>query len=409
MGPEIGYPALVKAVAGGGGRGMRLVTRPADLVPALEAAGREALAAFGDPALFVERYLPEGRHLEVQVVGDGTGRVLHLGDRDCSVQRRHQKVVEEAPATPCSPAARARALQAATAIAARVRYRSLGTVEFLAAGASVHFLEMNTRLQVEHGVTEAVTGVDLVELQLRLAAGEPLGLAQDEIAIRGHAIEARVCAEDAEHGFLPQTGRATLVRWPAEGRVDATLEAGLAVTTDYDFMLATLIAHGETRQVARSRLIDALDSTAVFGLTTNTGFLRRLLASEPFARAEITPAWLDGHAAELGAADPWPALAAAGAILAETARRRDAGDPWGADGWRSAGPPAPAAVELTLDGELRRILVRGERRARTGISRWRGPVDPPGSAWSGWTPTPWSPSSTASASTSSSSPRRGCC
>jgi 3-methylcrotonyl-CoA carboxylase alpha subunit/acetyl-CoA/propionyl-CoA carboxylase biotin carboxyl carrier protein len=373
VGPEIGYPALVKAVAGGGGRGMRLVTRPADLVPALEAAGREALAAFGDPALFVERYLPEGRHLEVQVVGDGTGRVLHLGDRDCSVQRRHQKVVEEAPATPCSPAARARALQAATAIAARVRYRSLGTVEFLAAGASVHFLEMNTRLQVEHGVTEAVTGVDLVELQLRLAAGEPLGLAQDEIAIRGHAIEARVCAEDAEHGFLPQTGRATLVRWPAEGRVDATLEAGLAVTTDYDSMLATLIAHGETRQVARSRLIDALDSTAVFGLTTNTGFLRRLLASEPFARAEITPAWLDGHAAELGAADPWPALAAAGAILAETARRRDTGDPWGADGWRSAGPPAPAAVELTLDGELRRILVRGGAAGADGDLEVEGP------------------------------------
>lgn len=373
VGPEIGYPALVKAVAGGGGRGMRLVTRPADLAPALAAAGREALAAFGDPALFVERYLPEGRHLEVQVVGDGTGRVLHLGDRDCSVQRRHQKVVEEAPASACSPAARARALEAATAIAARVRYRSLGTVEFLAAGDHVHFLEMNTRLQVEHGVTEAVTGVDLVELQLRLAAGEPLTLVQDEIAIRGHAIEARVYAEDAEHGFLPQTGRATLVRWPAEGRVDATLEAGLAVTTDYDSMLATLIAHGETRQVARSRLIDALDGTAVFGLTTNTGFLRRLLASERFAGAEIIPAWLDGHAAELGTADPWPALAAAGVILAETARQRDAGDPWGADGWRSAGPPAPAAVELTLEGEVRRILVRGCAAGADGDLEVEGP------------------------------------
>ena len=375
MGPEIGYPALVKAVAGGGGRGMRLVTRPADLAPALEAAGREALAAFGDPALFVERYLPEGRHLEVQVVGDGGGRVLHLGDRDCSVQRRHQKVVEEAPASPCSPVARARALEAATAIAARVRYRSLGTVEFLAAGDDIHFLEMNTRLQVEHGVTEAVTGLDLVELQLRLAAGEPLDLAQDRIAIRGHAIEARVCAEDAEHGFLPQAGRATLVRWPApaEARVEATLESGLAVTTDYDSMLATLIAHGETRRVACSRLIHALDGTAILGLTTNTGFLRRLLASERFADAGITPAWLDGHAAELGAADPWPALLAALVVLAETARRRDAGDPWGADGWRSAGPPAPVAVELTLDGEGRRMLLRRRAAGAGGELEVEGP------------------------------------
>jgi 3-methylcrotonyl-CoA carboxylase alpha subunit/acetyl-CoA/propionyl-CoA carboxylase biotin carboxyl carrier protein len=373
VGPEIGYPALVKAVAGGGGRGMRLVTRSADLAPALVAAEREALAAFGDPALFVERYLPEGRHLEVQVVGDGTGRVLHLGDRDCSVQRRHQKVVEEAPASACSPAARARALEAAVVIATRVRYRSLGTVEFLAVGDDVHFLEMNTRLQVEHGVTEAVTGVDLVELQLRLAAGEPLRLAQDEVAIRGHAIEARVCAEDAEHGFLPQAGRATLVRWPAEVRVDATLESGLVVTTDYDSMLATLVAHGETRPAARRRLIGALDGTAVFGLTTNAGFLRRLLGSERFAAAEITPAWLDGHAAELGTADPWPALAAAGVVLAETARRRDAGDPWGADGWRSAGPPAPSAVELTLDGVARRILVRERAGGADGDLEVEGP------------------------------------
>jgi acetyl-CoA/propionyl-CoA carboxylase, biotin carboxylase, biotin carboxyl carrier protein len=366
VGPEIGFPALVKAVAGGGGRGMRLVLRPADLAPALAAAGREALAAFGDAALFVERYLPEGRHLEVQVVGDGSGRILHLGDRDCSVQRRHQKVVEEAPASACSPVARARAVEAATAIAARVRYRSLGTVEFLAAGDDVHFLEMNTRLQVEHGVTEAVTGIDLVELQLRLAAGEPLALVQEEIAIRGHAIEARICAEDAEHGFLPQAGRAGLVRWPVEGRVDATLESGQSVTTDYDSMLATLIAHGETRQVARGRLIDALDGTAVFGLTTNAGFLRRLLASERFAAAEITPAWLDGHAAELGTADSWPVLAAAGVILAERARRRDGGDPWAADGWRSAGPPAPFSVELTLDGERQRVLVRGRGRPADG-------------------------------------------
>ena len=319
---EIGFPALVKAVAGGGGKGMRVVTVAADLQAALASAGREALAAFGDPSLLIERYLPAGRHLEVQIVGDGAGRVLHLSDRDCSVQRRHQKVVEEAPASVNSELARARALEAAVRIAAHVCYRSLGTVEFLAAGDDVFFLEMNTRIQVEHPVTEAVTGLDLVELQLRIAGGETLGLTQSEVTVEGHAIEARVYAEDPEHDFLPQAGRATLVRWPSSVRVDTALEAGQEVVTWYDPMLGKLIAHGTSREAARRRLVDAIDATAIFGLTTNLGFLRRLIASERFARAEIGTSWLDEHAEELGTGDWRLPIAAAALYLVERARHQ---------------------------------------------------------------------------------------
>ncbi|MGH9106250.1 MAG: biotin carboxylase N-terminal domain-containing protein [Acidimicrobiales bacterium] len=364
VGAELGFPALVKAVAGGGGKGMRVVEGPGELGAALAGARREALAAFGDASLFVERYLPAGRHLEVQVVGDGAGHVLHLSDRDCSVQRRHQKVVEEAPASVNPETARARAFEAAVRIAEHVRYRSLGTVEFLAVGDEVYFLEMNTRLQVEHPVTEAVTGVDLVELQLRLAAGEPLPFAQEDVAVRGHAIEARVYAEDAEHGFLPQAGQVTGVRWPGTVRVDAALQPGQEVGTDYDPMLAKLVAHGLTRETARRKLVDALDSTAIFGLTTNLGFLRRLIASDRFARAEITTSWLDGHAGELGAPDERRALVAAALFLAERARLLGSGGPWAADGWRLGGPPAPLRLTLGAGGRRHQVLVR--RQPGTG-------------------------------------------
>ncbi|HXW81508.1 MAG TPA: biotin carboxylase N-terminal domain-containing protein, partial [Acidimicrobiales bacterium] len=303
VGEELGFPALVKAVAGGGGKGMRVVAAADQLEGALATAGREALAAFGDGSLFVERYMSSGRHLEVQIVGDGTGRVVHLFDRDCSVQRRHQKVVEEAPASMNSGAARARAMEAAVRIGSYVSYRSLGTVEFLAVGDDVFFLEMNTRLQVEHPVTEAVTGLDLVQLQLRLAGGQRLGLEQEDVTVTGHAIEVRVYAEDPRHEFLPQAGTATLVQWPASVRVDAALEAGQEVGTAYDPMLGKLVASGPSREAARRRLIDALDETAIFGLTTNLGFLRRLVASTPFARAEMGTSWLDEHPGELSAAD----------------------------------------------------------------------------------------------------------
>jgi acetyl-CoA/propionyl-CoA carboxylase biotin carboxyl carrier protein len=352
VGDEIGFPALVKAVAGGGGKGMRVAWTAADLEAALASAGREALGAFSDASLFVEQYLPGGRHLEVQVVGDGTGRVLHLFDRDCSVQRRHQKVVEEAPASVNSQVARAKAMEAALRLATHVSYRSLGTVEFLAVGDDVFFLEVNTRLQVEHPVTEAVTGIDLVELQLRLANGEPLALSQDEVTVEGHAIEARVYAEDPGHGFLPQAGVARLVHWPDGVRVDAALEAGQEVGTFYDPMLAKVVVHGPSREAARLRMVDALDHTAILGLTTNLGFLRRLLASPRFRQAGIVTSWLDDHADELGADEGQAPLIAAAIFLVEGARRRGAGDAFEPDGWRPGGPPAPARLTIgTGDGQ----------------------------------------------------------
>ncbi len=357
VGDEIGFPALVKAVAGGGGKGMRVAWTARDLEAALAGAGREALGAFGDASLFVERYLPGGRHLEVQVVGDGTGRVLHLFDRDCSVQRRHQKVVEEAPASVNSPLARARALEAALGLAAHVSYRSLGTVEFLAVGDEVFFLEVNTRLQVEHPVTEAVTGIDLVDLQLRLANGEPLAVSQEEVTVDGHAIEVRVYAEDAGHGFLPQAGVASLVRWPHGVRVDAALETGQEVGTFYDPMLAKVVVHGPSREAARLRMVDALDRTAILGLTTNVGFLRRLVASPPFAHAGIHTSWLDEHVEELEADDNRIPLVAAALFLVESSRRRGAGDPFGPDGWRPGAPPVPARLTLRAGEEQHQVVV----------------------------------------------------
>jgi acetyl-CoA/propionyl-CoA carboxylase biotin carboxyl carrier protein len=357
---EIGFPALVKAVAGGGGKGMRVVHAAGDLEEAVALAASEAQASFGDGSLFVERYLPGARHLEVQVVGDGAGGVLHLFDRDCSVQRRYQKVVEEAPAVAVAEKARAQAIKTAVRLAEKVSYRSLGTVEFLAAGEEVFFLEMNTRLQVEHGVTEEVTGLDLVELQLRLAAGEGFPLTQPEIATRGHAIEARVYAEDAEHGFAPQAGTVTHVLWPSSLRVETSLTEGQEVGSFYDPMLAKLVAHAETREAARQKLVDAVDNSAIFGVTTNLGFVRRLLASEEFARAEITTSWLDEHTAELGAAD-WRAPLAAGALyLASQARSRSSRDPFGTDGWRAGAPPAPARIRLFVNGQPEEVLVHWE-------------------------------------------------
>ena len=380
---EIGFPALVKAVAGGGGKGMRVATGPQELEAALATAGREALAAFGDASLFVERYLPSGRHLEVQVVGDGSGQVLHLFDRDCSVQRRHQKVVEEAPASVDSPLARTRAIDAALRIAARVSYRSLGTVEFLALGDDVYFLEMNTRLQVEHPVTEAVIGVDVVELQLRLAGGEPLALSQGNISTEGHAIEVRVYAEDARHDFLPQAGRASRVRWPTTVRVDAALEVGQEIGTYYDPMLAKLVAHGANRELARQKMVDALDATVILGLTTNLGFLRRLVASEQFARAEVHTSWLDEHADQLEIVDDRLPLVAAALFIVESSSRGRENDPFGTDGWRPGGPAAATRLTLSEDGERHDVLVARQAdqavAGRSANDATRVEVD--GAAW----------------------------
>src|SRR6201996_1257870 len=290
---EVGFPLLVKAAAGGGGKGMRIVREAAALPEALAAARREARSAFGDDTLLIERYVERGRHIEVQVLADQHGHVLHLFERDCSVQRRHQKVLEEAPAPTISAAVRERLTAAAVRLTRAVGYVNAGTVEFLAAGEDVYFLEMNTRLQVEHPVTELITGQDLVALQLQVAQGDELSLRQEDVTTGGHAFEARVYAEDPGQGFLPQAGTASVVRWPARARGDAALEPGSEVGTWYDPMLAKIIAYGPNREAARTALVAALDDTAILGLTTNVGFLRRLADSPEYRDAAIDTAWLD--------------------------------------------------------------------------------------------------------------------
>ncbi len=339
------FPVLVKAAAGGGGKGMRIVRAAEDYDEAVAAAKREALAAFGDETILVEKYVEHGRHIEVQVIGDSHGNVVHLFERDCSTQRRHQKVLEEAPAPTIDAAIRRRVTKAAVDLARQVGYVNAGTVEFLLDTDTdeVYFLEMNTRLQVEHPVTELVTGLDLVELQLIVAAGEPLPIAQDDITLSGHAIEARVYAEDSFGGFLPQAGTATIVRWATSVRVDHALESGQVVSTSYDPMLGKVIAHGPDRESARRALIDALDETGVLGLTTNAGFLRALVASDEFRDATIDTAWLD--TAEVPRPDdelPRRLAAWISAMLAAS----DSGHPFQADGFRLGAPPAPTLVQL---------------------------------------------------------------
>ena len=373
------FPVLVKAAAGGGGKGMRIVREEAQLEGAVAAAKREALSAFGDDTILVEKYVEHGRHIEVQVLADAHGNVVHLFERDCSTQRRHQKVLEEAPAPTITADTRRTVTEAAVALAAHVGYENAGTVEFLLDDdtGEVYFLEMNTRLQVEHPVTESVvvvtspqqraTGaagdrVDLVRLQLQVAAGEPLPFTQDDLAVSGHAIEARVYAEDPFNGFLPQAGTATLVRWPERGRVDAALESGQVVSTAYDPMLGKIIVHGPDRESARRALVAALDDTAILGVTTNTGFLRALAAGEEFRDATIDTAWLDRHDVREPSRDLARVFAAwAQAMLVA---EQGAGHPFRADGWRSGADPAPTVVEL--DETLLVDRARGRVRDHTG-------------------------------------------
>ena len=287
--PEgVAMPALVKAAAGGGGRGMRVVHRVEDLAGAIEAAGREALAAFGDPTVFIEPYIEHGRHIEVQIMADSHGSVIHLGERDCSVQRRNQKVVEEAPAPGLEPAVRDALRSGAVALARHVGYRGAGTVEFLLGpDGTITFLEVNTRLQVEHPVTEAITGLDLVEMQLAIAAGHPLPLGQDDVRFDGHAIEARVVAEDPASGWLPSTGRIDRFEIGDGIRVDSGVEAGSVVTTDYDSLLAKVIAHGPDRDTARRRLRASLRSSEVDGVRTNIDMLVALLDDDDFSAGRL--------------------------------------------------------------------------------------------------------------------------
>ena len=289
---EIGFPLLVKAAAGGGGRGMRVVRTSAELPDALAAAAREAAAAFGDGTVFCERLLERSRHVEVQLLADAHGTVLALGERDCSVQRRHQKMIEESPAPRLPPGVRERLLGAAIGFARAIGYRSAGTAEFLVDGDEVAFLELNGRIQVEHPVTEEVTGLDLVELQLRIAAGERL--ATDCYKAEGHAVEARLYAEDPRT-FLPQAGRVERLRLPTGIRVDAGVEQGDEIPLAYDPMIAKLIAHGTDRDEALDRLAAALAETEIAGVTTNLPFLRWLVAHPVFRAAELSTAFLVEH------------------------------------------------------------------------------------------------------------------
>ena len=285
---ELGYPLMIKAAAGGGGRGMRVVRDPAELEDAIAAARREAEAAFGDDHVFFERYVERPRHVEIQLLGDGAGRVVALGERECSIQRRHQKVLEESPSAALDPSLRAAMSEAAVRFAEAIDYRSAGTAEFMLAGRDFYLLELNGRIQVEHPVTELVTGVDLVAEQLRIASGERLDV---DVALSGHAVEVRLYAEDPR-SFLPQGGRLERLRLPRGIRVDAGVEEGDEVRIAYDPMIAKLIAHGPTRDETFARLRDALDDTEVVGVTTNLPFLRWLVSHPAVLAGETTTAFL---------------------------------------------------------------------------------------------------------------------
>jgi len=297
---RIGFPVMIKAVAGGGGRGMRLVLDAVSFPDALRAARSEAEGAFGDGTVILERAVADPRHIEIQVFGDAFGHAIHLGERDCSVQRRHQKLIEEAPSPAVSVELRSRMGAVAVQAAKAIRYEGAGTLEFLLDGAgNFYFMEMNTRLQVEHPVTEAITGLDLVELQLRVASGEPLGLAQDDVHFTGHAIEVRLCSEDAAHDFMPQSGR--MVRWRAPDgiRVEHALQSGSDIPPFYDSMIAKLIGAGPTRDEARRKLIAGLEQLTAFGVTTNQAFLAACLRHQAFAVGAATTAFIGRFRDEL--------------------------------------------------------------------------------------------------------------
>jgi geranyl-CoA carboxylase alpha subunit len=313
---KIGFPVMIKAVAGGGGRGMRLVRDAASFSDALRSARSEAASAFGDATVILERAIIDPRHIEIQVFGDRHGNAVHLGERDCSVQRRHQKLIEEAPSPSVSPELRARMGAVAVKAVKSIGYEGAGTLEFLLdRSGAFYFMEMNTRLQVEHPVTEAITGLDLVELQLRVAGGAPLGLEQNDIAFSGHAIEVRLCSEDASHDFMPQSGRIALWQVPDGIRVEHALQSGSEIPPFYDSMIAKLISCGSTRDEARHKLICGLGQTKAFGVTTNQAFLIACLRHPAFASGEATTAFIGRYAPELlapgkDASAPHAALAA---------------------------------------------------------------------------------------------------
>jgi acetyl-CoA/propionyl-CoA carboxylase biotin carboxyl carrier protein len=375
---EIGFPVLIKPSAGGGGKGMHVVADAGGLRDALATARREAASAFGDDTLFLERFVPQPRHIEVQVLADRHGTTLHLGERECSLQRRHQKVIEEAPSPLLDPATRGRIGRAAVETARSVGYLGAGTVEFIVSAAAPEqffFMEMNTRLQVEHPVTELVTGLDLVEWQLRIAAGEPLGFTQDEVRLDGHAVEARVYAEDPRHGFLPTGGRVLELAEPSGAgiRVDSSLVAGGAVTADYDPMLAKVIAWAPERGEALARLHAALGRTVTLGVDTNVEFLRLLLADPDVRAGRLDTGLIERRLGGLGFREPDDEVLTAAALVLhareaeEAAAARDdggagaggagAGGGWARrDGWR-LGDRTPSRFELEAAGRTATVLV----------------------------------------------------
>ena len=376
---RIGYPVLIKASAGGGGKGMRVVDKSEDFAAALASCQREAINSFGSDAVLIEKYVQRPRHIEIQVFGDTQGNCVYLFERDCSVQRRHQKVLEEAPAPGMTEALRAQMGAAAVAAAKAVNYVGAGTVEFIVEQTAYDqpesmkffFMEMNTRLQVEHPVTEAITGLDLVEWQLRVASGEPLPLQQSEIRIQGHAIEARICAENPDNNFLPATGTLQVYRKPQATsfergtvRIDDGVREGDTISPFYDSMVAKLIVHGDTREQALARLDTALAHTHVVGLNTNVQFLRHVVRSESFANAQLDTALIQRESRVLFKQDPIGVQAAAAAVIADALQAEAAAkghDPFSRrDGWQSHGI-TQRRFELEYDGQPVQAALRYER------------------------------------------------
>jgi len=361
---RIGYPVLIKASAGGGGKGMRTVERGEDFAAALASCQREAIHSFGNGHVLVERYVTRPRHVEIQVFGDQHGHCVHLFERDCSVQRRHQKVLEEAPAPGMSSERRAEMGAAAVAAAQSVGYVGAGTVEFITEqDGRFYFMEMNTRLQVEHPVTEAITGQDLVEWQFRVAAGEALPLTQDQLSITGHAVEARICAENPLQQFLPATGLLRTCRFPASTsfkvgpvRVDSGVREGDEISPHYDSMIAKLIAWGPTREQALNRLDAALGELHITGLHTNTAFVRRILGTRSFREADLDTALIERERALLFSPEPLPAMIAVAAVAARLMsdeQQTATPDPWSArDGWRLHGVARRHLALMLNDGKL---------------------------------------------------------
>jgi geranyl-CoA carboxylase alpha subunit len=342
----IGFPVMIKAAAGGGGRGMRLVADAAAFPVAMRGARSEAQSAFGDATVILERAVVHPRHIEIQVFGDAFGSAIHLGERDCSVQRRHQKLIEEAPSPKVTPELRARMGAIAVSAIKSIGYEGAGTLEFLLdQNGEFYFMEMNTRLQVEHPVTEAITGLDLVELQVRVASGEPLGLRQEDIQFSGHAMEVRLCSEDTAHDFMPQSGRMALWQMPGGLRVEHALQSGSDIPPFYDSMIAKLISHGATRDEARRRLMHGLEQTVAFGVTTNQALLTACLQHPEFAAGEATTSFVDRCRVDLLASRQgkrWEAAFAA-LLLCVTGPYAP---PWRSGRTLGAAFPVPARVGL---------------------------------------------------------------